>query len=150
MIRKALAIAAVLAVPVAYAQAHNGPHAAINGPTNQGTLQLAENHRFQVPNVTFDCPPPEGGRSCTIEATVRTRAKLRLKKGQRKKVWRIGRVKYNIGANRDGAPLNPITIDSNADKLLGRYGSLKAKMYVAVEHDEQVERYFSFTLKDHE
>jgi hypothetical protein len=143
-------VIAMVAIPVAYAQAHEGAHAVISGPTSQGTVQLAENHKFQIPGITIDCPPPEGGRGCKVEVTVRTKAKLRLKAGQKKKVWRVGKVRFNLGANRDAAPLLPILIDTNADKLLGRHGSLKTKIYVEVNHDEQVERSFSMTLKDHE
>jgi hypothetical protein len=144
-----LAIAAV-AGSAAVAQAHEGAHAAINGPSHIGTVTLATNHKFDLPGITIDCPPPEGGKSCRVAATVRTRGKVRVKAGQKKRVLRIGKVAFTLGANRDAAPMHPIAISDAVDAVLARYGSLKAKVYVEVQHDEQVERYFKMVLKDHE
>ena len=156
MKRATLALAAVMAVPVAYAQAHEGTHAEIHGPSKLGTVQQNSEHNFLLPGVSVTCPGPEDAPPCRVVATVRTASRVRVKPGEKKRVVTLGRTVYNLHADRDHQTLHPIHLNETGDKLLARYGGrIGARALVEAGHkaswvNGRTLRNFRFTLADHE
>ncbi len=56
----ALTVAVLSAGPAAYAYAHDSTEPTINGTGPLG-VTYAGGGSFDLPGVTLDCPPPEGG-----------------------------------------------------------------------------------------
>jgi hypothetical protein len=150
MHRVTLALAIVLALPVALAHAHGAPHPVINGSTKQGNVTLTEAHDFKLPTVTFDCPPPENSKSCRVVATARTTSKYRLKPGGKKRVVSLGKLSFKIRSNGEGVEIRPIALTEQAHKLLEGRSSLRGKATVSITHHEKISRSFKFKLHDHD
>jgi hypothetical protein len=127
--RVTLALAAAVAGPVAYAQAHNTPEPTVNGPDKLGAA-YAGSGKAPLPGVTLDCPPPEAGPICHITVVVKSRKPLRLRKGGTRKVRTIAKLRYDLEANRDLADIWPAPLTAAGTKALNRFGTVKARAHV--------------------
>ena len=142
----ALAAVACLAAVPAQAGADGSPHPVIAGPDKLGAVTPVK-FRFELPGVTLECPPPEGGEPCRVTVLVRTERRIRYRAGQAKKKHTIGTLSYTLAANREDAEPPPVKLNTIGRKLLARLGRLKATTRVDVFQHELIRRDFKLTLK---
>ena len=144
----ALATAAV-AGPVAYATAHESTEPTINGTGPLG-VTYAGGGSFDLPGVTLDCPPPEGGPVCHVTAIVRSRHALPLRNGGPAYIRTIGRVRYDLAANTDMQQIHPAVVTKAGAKALQRYAKIRAYAHVTNVLDgttKKADRTFRLTVK---
>ena len=142
-----LALAGAVAGPVAYAHAHESTVPTVNGKGPLG-VTYAGGGSFDLPGVSLDCPPPEGGPVCHIAATVTSRTALRLRKGGPLKIRTIGKVKYILGANGDMQEIRPPVLTAAGATVLKRFGKVLAYAHVTnvLDAKRKAARYFRLTV----
>jgi hypothetical protein len=142
-----VATAAAIAIPASLAHAHDVTEPTINGPSNLGTT-LAGSGKFDLPGVTLDCPPPDSAPPCRVTVKVKSRTALQLRAGGSRKVRTIGRVTYELEANRDLAEIWPAVLTSDGVKALKRYGKVKAVARVVnTQGEHSARRDLKLTVK---
>jgi hypothetical protein len=143
-----LALGAAVAGPIAYAHAHESTEPTVNGKGPLG-LTYAGGGSFDLPGVSLDCPPPEGGPVCHIAAAVTSRTPLRLRKGGPLKIRTIGKVKYILGANGDMQDIRPPVLTPAGATVLKRYGTVPAYAHVTnvLNAQHKASRWFRLTVK---
>ena len=145
----ALALTAAIAGPVAYAHAHESTVPTINGTGPLG-LTYAGGGSFDLPGISLDCPPPEGGPVCHIAAVARSRTALRLRPGGPAAIRVLGKVRYDLGANGDMQKIYPLVLTSAGSKALARLGKVPAYVHITnvlAGTSKKADRTFRLTVK---